>query len=150
MSLMPGILRGGQFGLRKAVTAQDIPPNTIIIGLALFMTLFVMGPTLDELHSQTIAPYLDGKLTGTEAYNRGSSTLKKFMLRQTRRQDLALFIHLSQAEQPREPAQQPGPPGIARMERRHEDHVDAAELRAQHVGEILVADYNDLIPGQLQ
>src|SRR5260370_26721534 len=47
---------------RKAVTAQDIPPNTIIIGLALFMTLFVMGPTLDELHSQTITPYLDGKI----------------------------------------------------------------------------------------
>jgi len=89
---------------RKAVTTQDIPPNTIIIGLALFMTLFVMGPTLDELHSQTIAPYVDGKITGTEAYTRGSATLKKFMLRQTRRQDLALFIHLSQTEPPREPA----------------------------------------------
>jgi flagellar biosynthesis protein FliP len=91
---------------RNAVS-QNIPPNIVLIGLALFLTLFVMGPTLNELQSAAISPYLDGKITGSEAYNRGSTALKKFMLRQTRRQDLALFIHLSQAEPPREPLETP-------------------------------------------
>src|SRR5579859_359523 len=92
---------------RRAVTQQDIPPNLVIIGISLFLTLFVMGPTLSEINAQAISPYMDGKITGTEAYTRGVASLKKFMLRQTRRQDLAMFLHLSRMEPPREPADSP-------------------------------------------
>lgn len=79
---------------RQAVTSQPIPPNLVLIGLALFLTIFVMEPTLEEVNSQALAPYLENKINGVDAVSRGSNALKKFMLRQTRRQDLALFIHL--------------------------------------------------------
>src|SRR5437879_1241742 len=79
---------------RRAVTSQDIPPNQVLMGLSLFLTLFVMGPTWDELDKEAITPYLNEKMAGTEAFNKGSAILRKFMLRQTRRQDLALFIHM--------------------------------------------------------
>jgi flagellar biosynthetic protein FliP len=92
---------------RRAVGAQEIPPNLVIIGLALFLTLFVMGPTVDEIAGQAVNPYLEGKVPGLEAYRRGSGALAKFMLRQTRRQDLALFLHLARVEPPEEPSQTP-------------------------------------------
>lgn len=81
--------------VRRAVTSQDIPPNLVLIGLALFLTLFVMGPTLDAVGTEAVTPYLDGKISGPEAVQKGSEQLHKFMLRQTRRQDLALFLHLA-------------------------------------------------------
>lgn len=93
--------------VRRAVSTQEIPPNLVIIGLSLFLTLFVMGPTLDEVNSQALTPYLDNKISGTEAYTRGAAALHKFMLHQTRRQDLGLFLHLAGAEAPREPADTP-------------------------------------------
>lgn len=91
--------------VRRAVTAQDIPPNLVLVGLSFFLTLFVMGPTLEEVSERAMTPYLDGKLSGVEAAQRATETLKKFMLRQTRRQDLALFLHLGRAaplEQPQD------------------------------------------------
>ncbi len=93
--------------VRRAVTSQDIPPNLVLIGLAFFLTFFVMGPTFEEISAQAVTPYLDGKLPGVEAAQRATDSLKKFMLRQTRRQDLALFLHLSHAEPPREPQDTP-------------------------------------------
>ncbi len=99
--------------VRRAVTAQDIPPNTVIIGLALFMTMFVMGPTWDEINAQAITPYLDRdkpgakKMTGMEAYQAATVSLRKFMLRQTRRQDLALFLQMSNSEAVQEPKDTP-------------------------------------------
>ena len=92
---------------RSAVTSQNVPPNIVLIGLGLFLTLFVMGPTLEEVSTKAVSPYLDGKISGSEAYQQGTAALKKFMLRQTRRQDLALFLHLSQSEPPQEPAASP-------------------------------------------
>jgi flagellar biosynthetic protein FliP len=80
--------------VRRAVTSQDIPPNTVLLGLALFLTLFVMGPTLDEINAKALTPYLDKKISGREAARAGGASLHHFMLRNTRRQDLALFIHL--------------------------------------------------------
>lgn len=79
---------------RRAVTAQEIPPTIVLIGLALFMTLFVMGPTLDRIGKESVIPYLDKKITVTEAVRVGFLPLRDFMLRQTRKQDLALFLHL--------------------------------------------------------
>jgi flagellar biosynthesis protein FliP len=94
--------------VRRAVTSQDIPPNSVIMGLSLFLTLFVMGPTLDEIHDRALSPYLEGKVTGVQAFTEATGSLRTFMLRQTRRQDLALFIHLGRIDPPpREPSETP-------------------------------------------
>lgn len=86
--------------VRRAVTSQDIPPNLVLIGLAFFLTLFVMGPTLEEISDKAVTPYLDGTLKAGKAAEETMTALKKFMVRQTRRQDLALFLHLSQTPPP--------------------------------------------------
>jgi flagellar biosynthetic protein FliP len=92
---------------RRAVTSQDIPGNQVLLGLSIFLTLFVMGPTWDELDGQALAPYLNEKISGAEAVSKGTAVMTKFMLRQTRRQDLALFIHMAQIEAPEEPEDTP-------------------------------------------
>jgi flagellar biosynthetic protein FliP len=81
--------------VRRAVTTQEIPPNMVLTGLALFLTLFVMGPTLEAVGNKAVNPYLDRKISGVEAVTRGAGELHKFMIRQTRKQDLALFVHLA-------------------------------------------------------
>lgn len=92
---------------RRAVTSQDIPSNQVLLGLSLFLTLFVMGPTWDDLQTQSVSPYLNEKISGAEAVSKGTTVLSKFMLRQTRRQDLALFIHMAKIEPPNEPEDTP-------------------------------------------
>lgn len=89
--------------VRRAVTSQDIPPNIVLNGLALFLTLFTMGPTFDEIGQRSVTPYLDKKITGPEAIKVGGEVMQRFMLRHTRKQDLALFIHLSGAKAPDRP-----------------------------------------------
>jgi flagellar biosynthesis protein FliP len=59
--------------VRRAVTSQDIPPNMVLTGLALFMTAFVMAPTWDALHEKSVGPYLDGKMSGAESFQEGSA-----------------------------------------------------------------------------
>jgi flagellar biosynthetic protein FliP len=86
--------------VRRAVTTQEIPPNLVIIGLSLFLTLFVMGPTLDQIGTQAVEPYMDGKVNGVTAVCRGIEPLHDFMVRQTRRNDLALFLHLAKVSPP--------------------------------------------------
>src|ERR1700722_8528409 len=81
--------------VRRAVTSQDIPPNLVITGMALFLTLYTMGPTLTEINEKAVTPYLDKKIEGSAAMKAGTAPLQTFMLRQTRRQDLALFLHLA-------------------------------------------------------
>jgi flagellar biosynthetic protein FliP len=93
--------------VRRAVTSQDIPPNIVITGLSLSLTLFVMAPTWDELNRRCITPYLDGKMEGGPALEQGIGIMKSFMLRQTRRQDLALFLHMARVEPPQQPDQTP-------------------------------------------
>jgi len=93
--------------VRRAVTSQEIPPNMVVTGLSLFLTLFVMAPTWEALNQKAVAPYLDGKMLGTEAYQQGVGVMKSFMLKQTRRQDLALFLHMARVEPPREPEETP-------------------------------------------
>src|SRR5438309_5868056 len=92
---------------RRAVTSQDIPGNQVLLGLSLFLTLFVMGPTWDELEGQALGPYFKEKITGSEAISKSTAIMTRFMLRQTRRQDLALFIHMAQIEPPNEPEDTP-------------------------------------------
>jgi flagellar biosynthetic protein FliP len=93
--------------VRRAVTSQDIPPNSVILGLSLFLTFFVMAPVWDQITAQAINPYLDKKISGVEALQAGSSALRTFMLKQTRRQDLALFVHLSGIKDLQRPADTP-------------------------------------------
>ncbi len=93
--------------VRRAVTTQDIPPNSVIMGLSLFLTLFVMGPTFEEIHETAVTPYLDGKMTGAQAFEHGINPLRMFMLRQTRRQDLALFLAMAKTGPVAEPADTP-------------------------------------------
>jgi flagellar biosynthetic protein FliP len=92
---------------RRAVTSQDIPPNTVLLGLSFFLTLFVMGPTWNELNRLAVTPYLEGSIAGPEAFSQSTAVLRQFMLRQTRRQDLALFLHLAHIEPLQEPNQTP-------------------------------------------
>jgi flagellar biosynthesis protein FliP len=92
---------------RRAVTSQDIPGNQVILGLSLFLTLFVMGPTWDELDGKALSPYFSEKITGQEAVTKGTAILSNFMLRQTRRQDLFLFLSMAHVDAPEEPKDTP-------------------------------------------
>lgn len=79
------------FLLRQGLGSPNVPPNLVLIGLALLLTYFVMGPTLDKIQLQAYAPFSAGQITLDEARNRAAEPLKAFMLRQTRQEDLALF-----------------------------------------------------------
>jgi len=81
--------------LRHALGTQTSPPNQVIIGLSLFLTLFVMNPTLDKVYSEAYAPYTANQITFQEAARRGEGPMKAFMLKQVREPDLALFQKLS-------------------------------------------------------
>lgn len=86
--------------LRHAIGMQETPPNTVLIGLALFMTLFTMSPVLQKINEQAFQPFMEGKMTMQAAYDNGSQPLREFLVRQTREQDLALMVELSKAKPP--------------------------------------------------
>ncbi len=81
--------------LRQALGTQSAPPNQVMVGLTLFLTLFVMGPVFDKIYADAYQPFAENKISMTEAMDRGVGPLKKFMLKQTRQGDLALYIKLS-------------------------------------------------------
>jgi flagellar biosynthetic protein FliP len=81
--------------LRQAIGAQSSPPNQVLLGLALFLTFFVMGPVFDRVYSEAYQPLNDNKITMQQALDRGSIPLKEFMLKQTRPTDLELFLKMS-------------------------------------------------------
>jgi len=86
--------------IRQALGTQQIPPNQILIGLALFLTFFIMAPTWEKVHQEAIRPYLDGKISQQVAYDRGIEPVREFLLKHTREKDLALFVRLSSEEKP--------------------------------------------------
>lgn len=81
--------------LRHAIGTQSAPPNQVLIGISLFLTFFVMGPTLDRIYADAYQPYSENRISLDEALQRGSAPLKSYMLRQTRETDLALFAKIS-------------------------------------------------------
>ena len=83
--------------LRQALGTLQSPPNQVLIGLSLFLTFFVMAPVFDKMNEQAVQPYLADKMNVMEALEKGAEPLKTFMLRQTRQQDLALFVKLSKS-----------------------------------------------------
>ena len=86
--------------LRHALGTQASPPNQVIIGLSLFLTLFVMGPIADRIYTDAYVPYSEQKIAFSQALDRAQSPLKNFMLKQTREPDLALFVKLARVEPP--------------------------------------------------
>ena len=84
--------------LRSALGTPSSPPNQVLIGLALFLTFFVMSPVLDKIYTDAYLPFSENKLTLAQAFETGSVPLKAFMLRQTREKDLALFVQISNSE----------------------------------------------------
>src|SRR5512140_3992890 len=77
--------------VRQAVGTQQMPPNQVVVALALFLTFFVMMPTLRQVNQDGVQPYLQENTPPVEALERGFQPLRAFMLRQTREKDLALF-----------------------------------------------------------
>jgi flagellar biosynthetic protein FliP len=81
--------------LRQAIGTQTAPPNQVMVGLALFLTLFVMGPTFDKIYTEAYLPLQEDRIQMTEAMSRGAQPLKDFMVKQTRQSDLAMFVKIS-------------------------------------------------------
>ena len=93
--------------VRRALSTQEIPPTQVILGLSLFLTLFVMGPTLTRIEGDAVRPYLDDTIDGQTAWLRGSSALHDFMIRQTRKTDIAVFARMANVKQIETPADTP-------------------------------------------
>jgi len=89
--------------LRQALGTPTSPPNQVLIGLALFLTLFVMSPVVDRIHEDAWLPYSQDKIQINEALVKGVQPLRQFMMRQTRETDLALFLRISGREQVKNP-----------------------------------------------
>ncbi|HJY40750.1 MAG TPA: flagellar type III secretion system pore protein FliP [Steroidobacteraceae bacterium] len=81
--------------LRQALGAGQAPPNQVLIGLSLFLTLFVMGPVVDKINADAVQPYMAEQIDATTALQRGAEPLKRFMLDQTRESDIATFVRIS-------------------------------------------------------
>ena len=84
--------------MRQAIGAQAAPPNQVIIGLSLFLTLFVMGPTLDKVYKEAYEPFAANQISFNEALEKGQGPMRAFMLKQTRQSDLGLFTRLARLE----------------------------------------------------
>lgn len=93
--------------LRQALGTQEAPSNQILIGLALFLTVFVMAPVGEQVNQQALQPALRNEITVTQALERATPPLRGFMLKQTRESDLALFVEMGKVARPDTPEQIP-------------------------------------------
>jgi flagellar biosynthesis protein FliP len=89
--------------LRQALGTQEQPSNQILLGLALFLTVFVMAPVGDQVNTLALQPAMAGRITVGQALERGTPPIRTFMLKQTREKDLALFVELAKASRPKTP-----------------------------------------------
>ncbi|GJQ23655.1 MAG: flagellar biosynthetic protein FliP [Candidatus Brocadia sapporoensis] len=87
--------------VRKALSFQTLPPNQILIGISLFLTVFVMAPVWKQVNSEAVQPYLKEEITQDEALKRGLAPFQTFMLKQTREKDIALFMKIAKMEKPK-------------------------------------------------
>ena len=83
--------------LRQALGLQQTPPNQVLIGLSLFLSLFVMAPTISQMNTQAIQPYASGQLAGTQMIAAAGAPLHAFMTKQTRKKDLTMFAELAKS-----------------------------------------------------
>ncbi len=88
---------------RNALGVQAIPPNQVIVGLSLFLSLFIMGPTLSQMNETALQPFLKGEKTYEQAYEVGQKPLRTFMLAEVKEKELALFVKAAGDERPKRP-----------------------------------------------
>jgi flagellar biosynthetic protein FliP len=93
--------------VRRALSTQTIPPTIAIIGLALFLTMYTMAPTYEKVNAVAIQPYLADQVTLNAAATKAGECLKEFMLRQSRKSDVALFVEMAKAPTPAAPTDIP-------------------------------------------
>jgi flagellar biosynthesis protein FliP len=93
--------------VRNAIGAQQMPPNQVLVGLALFLTLFVMAPTWQRINTDALQPYMSNQLPADQAFDKGSEPLREFMFKQVRERDLAMFIQVGGLPQPQTQADVP-------------------------------------------
>ncbi|WP_163580087.1 flagellar type III secretion system pore protein FliP [Gracilibacillus saliphilus] len=86
--------------VRTSLATQQMPPNQVLIGLALFMTFFIMAPTFQEVNEEALQPLFDEEITLEEAYDNASVPIKEFMSKHTREKDLALFMNYAEIDRP--------------------------------------------------
>jgi len=86
--------------LRRALGTMQMPPNQVMIGLALFLTFFIMAPVWQKIDQKALQPYLDKKIGNQQALQNAIEPLKEFMFKQTRKKDLALFVDIAKLERP--------------------------------------------------
>ena len=92
---------------RNALGTQQMPPNQVLAGIALFVTFFIMAPVFKQINEEALAPYLKQDITHMQAFKKAETPLRDFMFRQTRKKDLALFINMSRMERPNTKADVP-------------------------------------------
>lgn len=89
--------------LRSALATQQMPPNQVLVGLALFLTFFTMSPYVEQVNKNALQPYLAGSINQETAITEGMKPMREFMLKQTRENDIALFVNLSETPRPNSP-----------------------------------------------
>jgi flagellar biosynthesis protein FliP len=92
---------------RNALGTPTIPPNQVLAGLALFLSLFIMAPVLSQMNDQALQPYLKGRISQSQAYDTGVKPLRTFMLKETRKAELTTMIQLSKVDRPAKPEDVP-------------------------------------------
>ncbi len=93
--------------MRRALSTQQEPPNQIMMGLAIFLTIFIMAPTIKEVNDVAVKPYFAKEINAVEMYQNGIKPVRKFMFRQTREKDIALFLKLGNVERPKNQSEVP-------------------------------------------
>lgn len=93
--------------LRQALSVQQMPPNQVLIGLALFLTFFIMSPVLTDINTQAVQPYLNEEIGQREAFDRALVPLRGFMFKCARQRDIALFMRMADLPQPANEAEVP-------------------------------------------
>ncbi len=86
--------------LKQAMGTQQMPPAQILVGLAMFITFFIMAPVWNQINDKALQPYMKNQITQEEAYNKAVEPLRQFMFKQTREKDLALFINMANMQKP--------------------------------------------------
>lgn len=87
--------------VRTSLSTQQMPPNQVIVGLALFLTFFIMAPVIGDVNHNAVQPYMKGKITQKVAINKAEEPIKEFMAKQTRQKDLALFLSYGHYDKPK-------------------------------------------------
>ncbi|GIW21471.1 MAG: hypothetical protein KatS3mg068_0478 [Candidatus Sericytochromatia bacterium] len=87
--------------LRQAIGTQQVPPNQVIMGIAIFLTVYIMSPVWQEINEKALSPYLDNKISQSVALERGLPPIRNFMLKYTKKEELAFFMKMARLPQPK-------------------------------------------------